>query len=235
MTKKQSLIFRLSILFFGLIIIYVAYLMFAPSKENILPKQHYLWANIALIYIISMCPSLFITIRKESFSKSIYPILAMWSIVSLYIIAGALLILFVMIEFLAIKIAILLQMILFFVFAIAMYGACFTGSHIANVATKEKMMMERLNIIKQKAQLIQAKLNKDNECHRELAKLMESLTFLSPASNIEAYTLEAKIIAQLDILQSSIENHSANASIESIEKTKDELNNLYQMRKIILL
>ena len=229
MTKTSSIIFKSIILTFGLIVIFVAYLMFG-SPPPISGRETYLWTNIVLIYLAIMLPTFLYTLRKDNIDRRMLPTMFIWFGVFAYLGVGSLLIVLVMMSVLLIKIAMIIQMVLAFAFAIMLYVVFFAGSFIANVGIKEKHSLHRVTLIKDKARFLKKQYASDGtEKNKALSRLMENLIFLSPVDKSEAYSLEEEILAQLDGMELALEKDGADC--ESYIK---KITSLYQKRRLIL-
>lgn len=232
MTKVQSIVFKLFILWFGLTTIFIAYLMFANFK-NISFREQYFWMNIPIIYLVFMLPTLFYSITKDSFSRRIMPVMFTYFTSLFYAIISIVLIILVLKTSMYIRVAILIQLVLLFIFVLESYIAFFTGSHIANVASKEQQLLSRIKEIKIKAKTLQykcsnlEKLDKQSEC----VAIIENLIFLSPVDNTQAFSLEEKIIVELDNLSNLL---SKNYNKEELQTIMTNISSLYNKRKLMM-
>ena len=232
MTRKQSLVLKFSILWFGLVVIFIAYMMFGSSK-NMSYKEQYLWMNVPIIYLVFMLPSLFYTITLGSFDRKIMPVMATYFTTLVYAIVSVSLIVIVTKTSMSVKVAILIQLVLLFIFAIELYVAFFTGSHIANVAAKEQQLLSRVTDIKRQAQILKGECKRIEKLgiQRECMSIMENLTFLSPVNNAGAFGLEENIIEELDSFSTLLSRHDRE------EELKDAMNrilSLYNRRKLMM-
>lgn len=232
MTKGQSLVFKFFILLFGLAVIFASYIMFA-STEHMSSKEQYLWINIPIIYLILMLPSLFYTITLGSFDRRIVPVMTTYFTSLMYAIVAVVLIVVVTKMNMPIKVAAMIQLILLFILAIELYIAFFTGSHIAGVATKEKQLLSRIMEIKKRAQILKRECGSIEKLDdkRECMSIMENLTFLSPANNQEAFSLEVEIIEELNALSSLL---STGYDEKALKAKMSAILSLYNRRKLMI-
>ena len=144
MKHQQSLVIELGILFLGIAIIFACYVGFAPTWTKMSSEDIYFWGNLLLIYVIFMATSVFFSIKATSIEKNIFPAIATWMSDALFAIFSIALIFCVMKGIFIPKVAIALQFVFYFIFAIAIYVALFTGQHTKQVATRENIVIEEV-------------------------------------------------------------------------------------------
>jgi len=203
MTKNQSLIFK-AILFLAGAGIVVLALFLTRSGEGVKDKDVFIWVSIGLMYLIFFVPFFFSSISIGGFSVKIPRWTMIWLGSILYIAASVVVIIVLSKQILPFNIAIIIQAVLLFLFAINVYFGYYASSHISAVNMEEHSKKQLLDDIKAKAKTVSLLISGLPEEYEStqclLAAVFEDIRYLSPVDKGAGRELEQKINAHLDTL-----------------------------------
>ncbi|MDR2841733.1 MAG: hypothetical protein LBV52_00850 [Spirochaetaceae bacterium] len=235
MTKNQSLIFRIVLFLLGAAIIALAFFLFGNGSSELSQNDKFIWASIAIMYIVFFCPFFFSKITIGNFSVKIPNLALVWTALVFYIVISIGIIALLKTSHISFNTALVIQAILFFLLAISVYFAYFAQTHVQNVAAEEAHIRQNLSEAKTKAASLLINVQNLNgqyeSVQKTILRTLDDIKYLSPVSNDSE--LELKIIALLNLLSMHCETIAQGGHAQTIENDANNLQMLVKQRKLI--
>jgi hypothetical protein len=235
MTRKQSLLFRVILFLFGAGIIALAFFLSNEGKE-LSRIDIFVWASIAVMYLVFFTPFFFSAIRIGNFSVKIPPLALVWIGISGYIILSIWNII-LLVTSMSFTRAIIAQAILLFAFLIDVYFAYFASDHVGRVAVQEKIKQQYVNELKSKSQILLLSVNElpaEYETSQQLLKQsIEDIKYIYPVDNAAGDELELKIIIALKSIAEMCDAVTTGGHPSSMESMARNLQAIVKERKLL--
>jgi low affinity Fe/Cu permease len=237
MTRNQSLLFKCLLFLAGAGIIVLAFFLFKGERE-LNGKDAFVWTSIGLMYLALSLPFFFSGISIKNFSGKIPSLTMVWLGIFLYIGSSiGVILLLVTAKIITINVAIIIQAVLVFLFAIDVYIAYFASSHVQKVATQEAGKQQYINQLKSKAQVLLLSVDKlpaEYEKARKILKqAIEEIRYISPVDSGAGDELELRIIQSLNIISEICGGVTTGAGTVSLDSEAERLNMLVKERKLL--
>ena len=237
MTKNQSLLFRILLFLAGAGIIVLAFFLINGNRE-LGEKDIFIWVSIGLMYVILFSPFLLTAISIANFSGKIPRLSLIWPGIFLYVGTSiAVIVLLVVTQVITVKIAIIIQAILLFLFLINIYLAFFASSHVRKVASEEAGKQQFIKQLKPKAQVLLLSVDKLPAEYGNAQKIMkqaiEETKYIYPVDNGIGYDLESKILQSLNNLSELLSVIQTGVYMVSLETEAEKLLMLVKERKLL--
>lgn len=237
MTKNQSLLFRVLIFLAGAGIVALAFLISRGDRE-LTAIDGFIWTSIGLMYLIFFFPFFFSVIRTGNFSGKIPMLPLVWLGILLYIAASiGVIVLLVVANILSLNIAIIIQALLLFLFAINVYFACFASSHAVRVIADEAGKQQYINQLKSKAQSLLLSVNRLPAEYEKPQKILQQsiddIRYISPVDGGAGSDLELRILQSLNTFAEICDGVSAGAHPASLDHEAEKLQMLVKERKLL--
>ena len=237
MTKNQSLLFRFVLFLAGAGVIVLAFFLFKGDRE-LTRVDGFVWTSIALMYLVFFLPFFFSAISIGNFSGKIPRLSMVWLGIFLYITASiGVIVLLAVVKIIPVNIAVIIQAVLLFLFAIDIYLAYFASSHIGGVDAQEAAMQQHINQLKPKAQSLLLSVNRlpaeYEKAQKNLKQSIEDIRYIYPVSGGAGDDLELRILQSLNILSELCGGVSAGTHPVSLEQEAEKLQMLVKERKLL--
>jgi len=164
MTEKKSIFIKSLLFILGLGIIALAWYLFTKG-EKLTDEQLYLWISIAVMYVIFFCPFFFSEIHVKNVSGKIPSLTMVWLGVAVLIAISIGMTICVAFCVVQIRIAIVTECVLVFLFAIDSYFGYFANSHVQNVEQQETQALSLIKQIRSSLDLLSLKAGSLNETY----------------------------------------------------------------------
>ena len=224
MNKSQLKVFRIILFFLGLAVIGAAFAVinFPMSEERLSVPQKFLWAEVIICYLIFFVPFFFSSLRTHNIDTKMVSTVHLWICIIIFEIAAITLTILALGNVLAVRFAILIELIVFFLLAIFVFIGYFAGNHIGTVQAQEQKSLNNISELKSAFEVLNLKtdmLNEDfHEQKEKLKKFCDDVKFLSPVDSEQASSLEMKLIVLANVISSSnMTNTELNSKISELE------------------
>ncbi|GMO40085.1 MAG: hypothetical protein Ta2F_16150 [Termitinemataceae bacterium] len=236
MTKLQSFVFRIILFLFGAGIIALAFYLI--NGENDLSQiDKFTWISIAIMYVAFFCPFFFSHITIGNFSVKIPNLALVWTALLLYIVISIVIIILLNTYHISFNMAVIVQAILVFLFAIDIYFSYFASTHVHNVAVEEANTRQYISDAKTKAANlilnVQGLTTEYEQIQKTILKSLEDIKYMSPVSGNAGTDLELKIIASINSLSQYCEMISEGGHPSKFENEANNLQLLIKQRKLV--
>ena len=232
MNSKQLDIFRTLLFIGGFVIVGAAFaIVNYPFPENGLKaSQKFFWAEIVICYPVFFVPFFFSSITKTIDTK-ITSTVNIWISVIVFEIVAITFAILALNEKVSIRIAILVELIIFFFAAIFVYFGYFAGNHIGNVQAQEAKSLSKIVELKSAFEMLNLKTDMWsydlNNQKNAIKKLCEDVRYMSPVDTDLAAKLEMKLIISANVLTEST------LTPGEMDSKITELTNLINQRKLL--
>lgn len=235
-TNKLS-IFKLLLFLAGAVIIILAFFM-TTKNHGLSQTDVFVWSSIGLMYLVFFLPFFFSSINISNFSGKIPVLSIIWLGILLYIAASiTVIILHAVIKIIPIELAVLIQVILFFLFLVDIYFGYFASSHVSKVAAQEADMQQYIKQIKPKAQSLLLSVNtlpsEYENAQKTLKKVLEDIKYIYPVDKGAGDNLELQIIESLNTVSELCAGISSGAHSTALEQEANKLLILTKERKLL--
>ena len=234
MTPRQSAMYKAVLFAAGLIIIAVSFFLLNAGRI-ITPIDYFTWASILIMYWVVFCPLFFSSYSLRVFNGSIPSIAIIWTSILIYTGASIVVIVLLRTFIISFRLALVIQMILLFFFAILVYYGYFSHSHADYVEAREHNQRHYLREMKEIAVSLEARIPNLPQGTAEVQKLMkrtlEDIRFISPIENDRGTDLEIKIIDTLRTIEQYWDILIEGGNISALDKDIRNLQMLIRERK----
>lgn len=232
----MSKVFRAVFFVAGIGIIGAAFFLFKPAGE-LSEAQNFLWVNILIVYLLVALPVLLIRVSTKTVDKKTPLLTILYSNLWWILLGIALLIAGTLTNILAIKVSIILEVILFFIFLGFVCIGFFANAHVSHVMKKEETLLSPIKEIRASMNILSVlAVNFDESLSAEknkIEQLNEMARYISPVENDEAINLEHKILQKIKETQSNVESVSQETFKIALKKDLSDLETLFNMRKLL--
>ena len=237
MTKSQSSFIRFLLFLAGAGIIILAFFLTKGDRE-LTQIDAFVWTSVGLMYLIFFLPFFFSAINIANFSGKIPALSIVWLGIFLYLAASVIVIVLLAVaHVISINTAILIQVILLFLFIIDVYLAYFASSHVRSVAAEEAGKQQYIARIKPKAQVLSLSVNKlpaeYESAQKILKQALEDIKYIYPVNSGAGDDLEMRIINSLDTLSELCGSIPSGAHTTALLPEAENLLMLVKERKLI--
>ena len=233
MNSKQLDIFRTLLFIGGLIIVGVAFAIvnYPFPEDGLEANQKFFWAEIVICYLVFFVPFFFSSITSKTINTKITSTVNIWISVIVFEIVAITFAILTLNEKVSIRIAILVELIVFFFAAIFVYFGYFAGNHIGNVQAQEAKSLSKIAELKSTFEMLNLKTDmwsyELNNQKNTIKKLCEDIRYMSPVDTDLASKLEMKLIIAANVLAESTLTPS------EMDSKIVELTNLINQRKLL--
>lgn len=237
MSRSNLKLFRICILFFGLLIIALAGVLVYDRWPDIWQLE-YAVVSVGLVYLAFFFPTV-LSFRSKDSSGGIFVAGALYYKGAIgFLIASVGLVSTLFRVPIKLQYAILYHLFIIFVFVIYIYFACATDSHIARVNRMEKAKRSGVDELRAKAERLNIKSgnlpNGYEDIKTKIQKISDDMRYLSPSNNAEAIRLEDELISKINGLSlNPIFAGSENIEHDTVQNEIAEIELLIRERKAI--
>jgi hypothetical protein len=236
MTQKQSLFFRFVLFLMGAGIVFLAFHLFAGNRE-LTRADKFMWVSIAGMYGVFFLPVFFSRIRIGNFSAKIPSLTLVWMGVFLYLPASIAVIVLLKSEAISYNTGLVIQAILVFLLALAVYLGYFANAHVGAVAGEEAALRRHLSEIKNKASLLALAVNAlpagYEAVQATLRRAIDDIKYITPVQNSAGADAELKIISALDTVKEVCGSVAGGARPATFEAEAEKLYTYVKERKLL--
>jgi len=237
MTKNQSSFIRTMLFFAGIGIIILAFFL-TKGDRKLSSTDTFTWISIGIMYLVFFLPFFFSVINITNFSGKIPSMIIVWLSIIFYLaLSLGNIVLLAVIKIIMLNTAVIIQVILFFLFAICIYIAYFASSHINKVAAEETVKKQFVNELKQKANVLSLAVNKlpseyDNS-QKSLKQVLEDIKYIYPVDKGMGENLELQIIESINKLSELCGSIQSGAHPAGFDSDVENLRILVKERKLL--
>ncbi|MCK9171035.1 MAG: hypothetical protein M0P01_11540 [Treponema sp.] len=203
MTQKQSVILKSLLFVAGLGVIVLAFFLF-NNTTALRDAEWYMWISIVIMYLVFFCPFFLTRIHTENTAEKMPSLTMIWFGVVFFIIVSTAVTVVVVLLLVPVRVAVIVECVLAFLFAINVYFGYFASSHVHYVEQTETQMLSSIKEIRAAMDLLVAKssaLNDGYSAEREkLSCLAEDVKYLSPVQTGSAVDLEQEILEKINVV-----------------------------------
>jgi hypothetical protein len=236
MTKKSSFYFRSILFVMGIFIIALAYNLTRGENTPAAPDA-FMWASIAVMYLVLFCPFLFSAVSIKNFSRKIPSLVMVWIGIFLYIPLSIIIIFLVKNSIFSLNTALIVQAVLLFFLVLNIYFGYFASSHAVQVAESETEKKLYLTEIKSKAASLTFKASDlpaaYEQIRKELTQTADDIRYISPVDGGNGMELELQILTSLDSLIQDCDSVSQGGRPIYLEDDTKKLRRLVKERKLL--
>lgn len=236
MTEKKSLFIKSLLFVVGLGIIALAWYLFTGA-EQLTQEQEYIWISIAMMYVIFFCPFFFSEINTKNVSGIIPSLTMVWLGVIVLITISIGMTVCVAFHVVQIRIAIVTECVLVFLFAIDSYFGYFANSHVQNVEQQEAQALSLIKQMRSSLDLLVLKSSSLNETYaaekKQIASLAEDVRYISPVDNAGAVKLEQDILGAITVASAACDSTLAGSAGVDLKKQITALETIIKQRKLL--
>lgn len=238
MKRNNSNLNRIILFFLGIIIILLSEFMMEYTYGDFDWRMMFAGMSILVMYVFAFAPLCF---KLSSYKKTgniiiggaiyykgcvAYIVLSIGNIVRIFTRMAPLVP------------AIIIQLIILFIFVLYVYMASASTNHIADVKDYEDAKTSQLNMLKDMSRQMMALADSSNKCDAELKNKIkafaDNMRFLSPTDNTMAGALEKQMLSIVhQILNSGYLMNGNDTNINDIKRMFNDLDCLYQQRKAV--
>ena len=238
MTRKQSLIIRISLFAFGLAVIAVAFALFAPHLENgSIPARHkFFWFCIALEYVAFFCPFFFSHVTSAGFARKGPSLVMLWGTVISFNALCIVLSVLVLLRIFPLSLGIVLLLAFIFVAGILVFIGFAASSHVGAVESAERPVTDAKENLRNQASVLELKVSSLGDAAQAVSgrvkALAEEIRYTAPCSRSEALMLDNKIASLLRRCADLCSLSTADSAVRELERPLQELEALVRERKL---
>jgi hypothetical protein len=236
MTKDQSRFFRFVLFLAGAGIVALAFRLTTGGSE-LTEKDKFMWISISVMYLFFFLPFFFSLISIGNFSVKIPSLTMVWTGIFLYIPVSVVIILALKNSVIAFNTALVIQVILVFLFFLDIYFAYFANSHIQAVAVEESGKLQYVTEMKNKALLLVVKAGSlkgtYEQIQEQIKKAAEDIRYFSPVDRGKSMETDLKIINSVESLSQLCGVVSEGGHSDSFDAEMNKLQGLIQERKLL--
>lgn len=234
MNRSQMNLFKMVLFVLGLAVIAAVFYVINPGgTAGVSDGQKFLWVNIIVCYFLIFVPFLFSSINIKNIDTKITSTTNIWLSVIIFVIAAGILSVLVMREDVqvSIRLAVLIELVLFFVLTVFTYFGYAAGAHIGEVQAAEQKSLGKIAELKNAFEMLSLKTDMlADDFHDQKAKikkLCDDVRYMSPVDTDAASSLEGKLIVFANVLsEPALTPSDMDAKIM-------ELTNLINQRKLL--
>lgn len=233
MNSKQLDIFRTLLFIGGFVIVGAAFAIvnYPFPRDGLKASQKFFWAEIVICYPVFFVPFFFSSITSKIIDTKITSTVNIWISVIVFEIVAITFAILALNEKVSIRIAILVELIIFFFAAIFVYFGYFAGNHIGNVQAQEAKSLSKIAELKSAFEMLNLKTDMWsydlNNQKNAIKKLCEDVRYMSPVDTELASKLEMKLIISANVLTESA------LTPGEMDSKITELTNLINQRKLL--
>lgn len=233
MNSKQLDIFRTLLFIGGFVIVGAAFAIvnYPFPRDGLKASQKFFWAEILICYPVFFVPFFFSSITSKTIDTKITSTVNIWISVIVFEIVAITFAILALNEKVSIRIAILVELIIFFFAAIFVYFGYFAGNHIGNVQAQEAKSLSKIAELKSAFEMLNLKTDMWsydlNNQKNAIKKLCEDVRYMSPVDTDLAAKLEMKLIISANVLTESA------LTPGEMDSKITELTNLINQRKLL--
>ena len=233
--KKLSGILNLLIFIFAFAVYVLAFYLLGGGFEGSTDSQLFVWISGLVVLLLLFVDNFIFPFgikRRDADTIIIgltFSLVGMW----FYILPSIVIAVLLLMDVIALNLAIILQCVAFIILLISIFYATFTTEHIAEVAINQKRDLQILSDVKMEATKIKLLLSKidgiSNSDQRKFERILEDISYLSATGTRSAENLEMDILSILDKMRSlCLDGSDTGAITSSFEK----LSSLVELRKL---
>ncbi len=239
MNTKQLKVFKIILFILGLAVIGGAFALanMPLPEEGLSANKKFFWGSLAFCYLIFFVPVFLTSINLKNFDKKIHSHFSLWSNFLLFDVVALVFAILVLQNVVKIRLALIVEMILFFFCLIMIYAAYFSGNHIGNVKEKEEKLLGKITEVKStfemlgmKADSWTAKIDNFSESQTRIKKLCDDVKYISPVDSQAAFSLEEKIIGAASAM---VKTDVKNFDMDDFNEKLEDLEFLVKQRKAL--
>jgi uncharacterized SAM-binding protein YcdF (DUF218 family) len=239
MGQSKFIVFRFLLFLFGLAILSLACFFITEGKEQ-KPEDIFIWVSVFLIYLVLFCP-FFFSVWGRTVERKIPSLSLVWGGIFVYtfVSIGLILLLKFSVGLINVKVALVIQSIIVFLFLVNIYFAYFANFHAAKVASGENQQRQYLEQLKDLAASLALKAGScpegKEEFQKKIKKAAEDIRYISPVAGGRGTELETRLIDKTrligemwDTLLSGGDSPQIRAEINSLDlliKERKQLRN----------
>ena len=233
MNSKQLDIFRTLLFIGGFVIVGAAFAIvnYPFPRDGLKASQKFFWAEILICYPVFFVPFFFSSITSKTIDTKITSTVNIWISVIVFEIVAITFAILALNEKVSIRIAILVELIIFFFAAIFVYFGYFAGNHIGNVQAQEAKSLSKIAELKSAFEMLNLKTDMWsydlNNQKNAIKKLCEDVRYMSPVDTDLSAKLEMKLIISANVLTESA------LTPGEMDSKITELTNLINQRKLL--
>ena len=233
MNKNQLKFFKTLLFVLGLGVIAAAFMLvnYPIPESGLRDSQKFFWAEIVVCYLVFFVPLFYSSITSKNFDGKITSTVHIWVCVFLFEIAAITLSVLVLKGKATIRMAALIELVVFFLCAVFVYFGYFAGNHIEGVQARETASLSKINELKTAFSMLNLKTDmwQDNlhEQKAKIKKICDDVKYMSPVDSEAAQSLEMKLIVAANVLA------EANLAPADMDAKILELTNTIKQRKLL--
>jgi hypothetical protein len=236
MTKGQSQFFRFFLFLLGAGTIALAFYLTNDGNE-LTGIDKFVWVSISVMYLFFFLPFFFSVINTGNFSAKIPSTTMVWIGIFLYIPASVVVILALKNSVIVLNTALIIQVVLVFLFLVDVYFAYFANSHIQAVAVEESGKLQYVTEMKNKALLLVVKAGSLTGAYEaiqaQIKKAAEDIRYFSPVDRGKSMETDLKIINSIEDLSQLCDVVSGGGHPDSFDAGINKLEILIKERKLL--
>jgi hypothetical protein len=217
-------------------IVALAFYLTNDGKE-LTKNDKFMWISISVMYLFFFLPFFFSVINIGNFSAKIPSLTMVWVGIFLYIPASVVVIGTLKNSVIAFNTAIIIQVILVFLFFLDIYFAYFANSHIQAVAVEESGKLQYVTEMKNKALLLVVKTGSLTGTYEpiqeQVKKAAEDIRYFSPVDRGKSMETDLKIINSIENLSQLCDVVSGGGHPDSFDAEINKLQILIKERKLL--
>jgi hypothetical protein len=190
------------------------------------------------MYLFFFVPFFFSVINIGNFSAKIPSLAMVWAGIFLYIPASAAVILVLKNSIIPFNAALIIQLIIVFLFLLDIYFGYFANSHIQAVAVEESGKLQYVTEMKNKALLLVIKTGSlaggaYEQIQGRIKKAAEDIRYFSPVDRGKSMETDLRIISSIENLSQLCDSVSEGGHPDSFDREIQKLDVLIQERKLL--
>lgn len=237
MTKKQSILFRLVILCFGLVIFAIT-LTLATNGRELSGAEKFLWLTIGLDYLIFFIPVFFNGVTFKNFAGRTIPIVLLWNATIIFCLVSLALSVLVFYGKVPITVAVVIDLVMLFLALILIFISVSASDHVESVGQNEEKLLSSIKGLRSESQILATKVASNEKINTADKKLIEKISqdirFLSPVNNAKAFDAENKILQNILRLSEICSNIESGTVTSDFTKLANETKEMIAQRKLLL-
>lgn len=236
MTKRQGLIFKAVILFFGLLILSVAFSLMTAGR-NVSGAEIFLWVTVGVDYLVFFVPLFFNDVTFNNFLRRTIPIVLLWNSAIIYCTITILIAIAVFYERVALGAGVTIDLAITFIALIVIFISAVASDHVGSVEKREANLFGNIITIRQEFALLN---NKVATCKgvadsdkKRVATLTEDLRYMAPVNNKHGFEIENNILKNIARLNESLDNITNRAAGNDFSAILLETATFIEERKLL--
>jgi hypothetical protein len=217
-------------------IVFLTFHLFAGDRE-LTQTDKFMWGSIALMYGVFFIPLFFSHIRIGNFSVKIPSLTLVWMGISLYLPASVVVIILLKTGLISYNVSLVIQAVLIFLLAAAVYMGYFANSRVGEVAVEEAAQRQYLTEIKNKASLLSIAVNalpaEYGKVQKTLGQAIDDIKYITPVRNNAGTETELKILSALEAIREICAGAAGGSRPASFEAEAEKLRMFVKERKLL--